>query len=96
MSLPWEHDSWLFEKDLIHCADLIKDYELAQVGVATVMKIEEVVGQEGLLIAHVDTAVVPLSKGEREEKEGSAITMALDLNGKETPEELLNMICRQE
>ena len=76
-----EHGSWLYEKGLIHCAELVQEYELAQVGVATVilMHIEEVAGQEGLLIAQVETAVVPLSKGEREEKEGSAVTIALEV-----------------
>ena len=61
------------------------------------MHIEEVVhvGQEGLLIAQVETAAVPLSKGERDKKEGSAIVIALYLNGKETPEELLDMIVNE-
>ena len=37
-----EYDSWLYEKDLVHCAELVQGYELAQVGVATVVCIEEI------------------------------------------------------
>ena len=90
-----EHDSWLYEKNLVHCAELVQEYELAQVGVATVMCIEEISGQEGLLVAQVEATAVPLSRKEQHEKEGSAVTVSLDLNGSDTPEELLNMICRK-
>ena len=76
----------------------IEEYELAQVGVATVMCIEEIAGQESLLVAQVEAAAcaVPLSRKEQQAKEGSAVTVALDLNGSETLEELLDMIiCRK-
>ena len=51
-------DSWLYEKDLEHCAEVVQAYELAQVGVTTVSclgqfgKIPEG-EEEGLLIAQV-------------------------------------------
>ena len=34
-----EYDSWLYEKDLKHCAELVQEYELAQVGVEMVMHV---------------------------------------------------------
>ena len=45
------------------------------------MHTEEMVGQEGLLVAQMETTVVPLSRQEQGEKEGTAVTVALDLNG---------------
>ena len=46
-------------------------------------------------MAQVEAAAVPMSRKEQQEKGGSAVTVALDLNGSETPDELLNVICRK-
>ena len=87
-----EHDSWLYLKDLEHCSELVQEYELAQVGVFTVAHLEEIAGQEGMLVASVTPGTV--GTGARDEGD-KAITLKMDLNGEETPEELLEKICRE-
>ena len=53
-----EHDSWLYLKDLEHCSELVQEYELAQVCVATVARLEEIAGQAGMLLASVTPGAV--------------------------------------
>ena len=56
---------------------------------ATVAHLEEIAGQEGMLIASMTPGA--LGTGARDEGDG-AVTLKMDLNGEETPEELLEKI----
>ena len=78
-----DDDTWEPIGNLVHCADKVQDYELRQVGVYA-----------------IDSCAWDDAKGEAvfsvtSTAESQAVTIALDLNGDETPEELLDSICRK-
>ena len=68
----------------MHCAEKVQGYELRQVGVYTVDACDWE-DSKGQAVMSVSTASAP---------EQSA-TIAIDLNGDESPEELLKKMCRQ-
>ena len=58
-----EFDSWLYAKDLEHCAEVVQEYKLAQVRVTIVSCLEQLgkipEGEEGgLLIAQVTSGAL--------------------------------------
>ena len=79
-----EDDTWEPLDNLVHCAAGVQDYELRQVGVYAIdsCEWEDAKGQ----------AVFSVASTARAEQ---AMTITLDLNGSETPQEMLNEICRR-
>ena len=76
-----EDDSWVSMQDMVHCSDSVQAYELKKVGVYSV-KDACSDGKSGLAVFGV-------------EAEGRAVAIAMDLNGDESEEELLNRICKE-
>ena len=70
-----EDDSWVPMEDLMHCSDLVQEYELRQVGVYSVHECP----------THKGTHIVGVNN----------VTIAMDLNGQETPEEIIQIICKK-
>ena len=68
----------------MHCADKMQDYELRQVGVHAVHDCEWD-GSAGVGVFAVH------SVGDN----GRAIALTMDLNGTETPAQLLQQICKE-
>ena len=77
-----EEDSWVTMEDMVHCADKVQAYELRKVGVYAVHDCpwEDTKG----------TAVFSISTESTVDK-----TVTLDLNGTESPAELLRLICTE-
>jgi len=76
-----EDNSWVSMQDMVHCSDRVQEYELRKVGVYSVTEACSD-GKSGLAVFGV-------------EAQGKAVTLAIDLNGNESEEELLNKICKE-
>ena len=72
-------DTWEPIENLVHCAAKVQDYELRQVGVYA---LQDYVHGKGTAIFSVSSLQQP-----------RAITVAMDMNGEESPQELLKKIC---
>ena len=77
-----EDDTWEPLDNLMHCAGKVQQYELKQVGIHAVCDCNWD-GARGVAVFSVASTAAPQQ----------AVTLALDLNGEETPAELLNQIC---
>ena len=75
-----EYDEWIRLEEL-QCADKVQQYELKQVGVYNIADYKWT-GEAGTAIFAVHTG-------------GKDVSLQIDLNGKETPAELMDKICRQ-
>ena len=78
-----EDDTWEHIDNLVHCAGEVQDYELRQVGVHAIHDCEWD-GRTGTAVFAVESVRQP----------GKAITLTLDMNGQESPQELLDSICK--
>ena len=79
-----QDDTWESIDNLVHCADKVQDYELRQVGVHAVHDCDwDGTAGVGIFAVH--------SVGDN----GRAITLTMDLNGTETPAQLLQHICKE-
>ena len=76
-----EDNSWVSMQDMVHCSDRVQEYELRKVGVYSVTEACSD-GKSGLAVFGV-------------EAQGKAVTLAMDLNGDDSEEELLNQICKE-
>ena len=76
-------DTWQPLADLVHCSQLIERYELRKVGVYYMEQCPWP-ATGGTAVFAVTTAAQP-----------RAITIAMDLNGTETPEQMLDSICEK-
>ena len=76
-----EDNSWASMQDMVHCSDRVQTYELKTVGVYSITEVQSD-GMPGLAVFGV-------------EMKGEAITIAMDLNGKESKEELPEKICNK-
>jgi 8-oxo-dGTP pyrophosphatase MutT (NUDIX family) len=74
-----EHNSWVHMSDMVHCAERVQAYELKKVGVYMVHDCPWD-GQQGQGVFGVGTP------------DGDT-SVTLDLNGQESPQELLQLIC---
>ena len=70
-----EHDSWLPMADLVHCAELVQEYELQQVGVYSILEYQ---WDKGIHVVGTPSK-----------------TVAMNLNGTETADEVIDKICRE-
>ena len=75
-----EDNSWVSMQDMVHCSDRVQAYELKKVGVYGIVDAQSD-GMPGLAVFGVEVR-------------GKAVTIAMDLNGKESEEELLEHICK--
>ena len=76
-----EDNSWVSMQDMVHCSNRIQAYALKKVGVYSITEVQSD-GMPGLAVFGV-------------EMKGKAVTIAMDLIGKESEEELLEQICKK-
>ena len=76
-----EDNSWVSMQDMVHCSDRVQAYKLKKVGVYSISEACSD-GKPGLAVFGVEAG-------------GSAVTLAMDMNGDESEEELLNRICKE-
>ena len=65
-----EDNSWVSMQDMVHCSDRVQAYELKKVGVYSIVDAQSD-GMPGLAVFGVEVR-------------GKAVTIAMDLNGKES------------
>lgn len=79
-----EADTWQALEDLVHCAELIKEYEMRKMGVYSIADCPLPLGDKG-------TMVLGISDGS--DANSQATTLRIDLTGEESAQQLMDKIC---
>ena len=82
-----EEDSWEPLENLVHCAVSVQEYELGQVGIFSVERACDRPQADKVGPWFLDFS--------RTGDQGQSQTLIMDLNGRETPEEVLQLICNK-